>query len=424
MNILVIGASGLVGAQVVARLCQGEHVVTPVYHRRNSTPDGVNLDLGTAIESDWLGALAGKDAVVNCAGVFQDNTADSTDAVHRTGVETLVRAAEKAGVSRFVHFSAMGMDRAQPTAFSRSKFAGDQVVEHSSLDWVILRPSVILGRSAYGGSALIRGLAALPLLPRFTDTKPIQPVQLDDVANTVMLMLEPDAPSRVALELAGPDVMTLEDVVRSYRGWLGRRPTTTVSLPGWLMSVVYTAGDMAGWFGWRPPVRSTARVEMQRGAVGDNSRWISMTKIDPQPLSAALQSNPASIQEKWFANLYLLKPVVFGVFALFWIMTGLISLGPGWQYGMEIMREGGVAPPAASVAIIAGAVADIVIGFGIAFRRTVRIALWAAIGISLAYAVIGTVLVPRLWIDPLGPMLKIWPIIVLNLVALAILEDR
>ena len=57
-----------------------------------------------------------------------------------------------------------------------------------------------------------------------------------------------------------------------------------------------------------------------------------------------------------------------------------------------------------------------------------RVALWAglyaALAITLAYATIGTILVPRLWIDPLGPMLKIWPILVLNLIALAIHEDR
>lgn len=50
--------------------------------------------------------------------------------------------------------------------------------------------------------------------------------------------------------------------------------------------------------------------------------------------------------------------------------------------------------------------------------------MWAALIISLTYAVIGTVLVPRLWADPLGPMLKIWPVIMLNLVAMAIREDR
>jgi hypothetical protein len=50
--------------------------------------------------------------------------------------------------------------------------------------------------------------------------------------------------------------------------------------------------------------------------------------------------------------------------------------------------------------------------------------LWAALIISLVYVVIGTTLVPRLWSDPLGPMLKIWPVLMLNLVALAIREDR
>jgi hypothetical protein len=50
--------------------------------------------------------------------------------------------------------------------------------------------------------------------------------------------------------------------------------------------------------------------------------------------------------------------------------------------------------------------------------------LWSAFALSLVYVVIGTVLVPRLWIDPLGPMLKIWPVLALNLMLIAILEER
>ena len=63
-------------------------------------------------------------------------------------------------------------------------------------------------------------------------------------------------------------------------------------------------------------------------------------------------------------------------------------------------------------------------GAGIAFRRTCRIALYAALGISVFYMVTGTFVLPALWSDPVGPMLKIWPIMVLNLVALAILPER
>ncbi|WP_345956479.1 DoxX-like family protein [Bradyrhizobium sp. 169] len=60
----------------------------------------------------------------------------------------------------------------------------------------------------------------------------------------------------------------------------------------------------------------------------------------------------------------------------------------------------------------------------ILFRPLSRYGLWAALIISLTYFVIGTALVPRLWADPLGPMLKIWPVLMLNLVAMAIREDR
>ena len=133
---------------------------------------------------------------------------------------------------------------------------------------------------------------------------------------------------------------------------------------------------------------------------------------------------PASVQERWFATLYVLKPLVFGVFALFWIATGLISLGPGWDIGTPLVREGGLDETTAALAVVAGALADILIGLAILYRPTSRYGLYAGLAISVTYAIVGTILVPRLWSDPLGPMLKIWPIMVFNLLALAILEDR
>jgi hypothetical protein len=78
----------------------------------------------------------------------------------------------------------------------------------------------------------------------------------------------------------------------------------------------------------------------------------------------------------------------------------------------------------AMLTVVIGALTDLVIGLAIGYRPTSRYGLHVAIGISVVYAIIGTVLVPRLWADPLGPMLKIWPIIVLHCLALAILDDR
>jgi hypothetical protein len=195
-------------------------------------------------------------------------------------------------------------------------------------------------------------------------------------------------------------------------------------MPAWIAFVLYKLGDAISVLGWLPPVRSTARREIVYGAVGDSALLVELTGIVPTDIEAALSRKPASVQERWFAKLYLLKPLVFGVFGLFWIVTGIISFGPGWDIGMSLMRQGGVAEPLASLAVIAGATADLLIGFAILYRPTSRYGLYAALIISITYALIGTILVPRLWSDPLGPMLKIWPVMVLNLVALAIREDR
>jgi hypothetical protein len=92
--------------------------------------------------------------------------------------------------------------------------------------------------------------------------------------------------------------------------------------------------------------------------------------------------------------------------------------------GIGLMRDGGIEGPLAAAAVIGGGLLDIMIGLGMLQRRTVKWALIASLVVSVVYFVIGTIIVPKLWIDPLGPMMKIWPIFVFTLVALAILDDR
>ena len=430
MRILLIGATGFIGSAVAARLASEGHEVVGVTRsigalaRRVPAARWVEMDLRKATRADaWARHLAGIDAVVNCAGTLQDSLRDDTAAVHRAAPAALWEACERAGVRRVIHFSAMGVDRGGISKFSATKLKGDWALTESKLDWVILRPSVVVGRQAYGGSALFRGLASLPVLPRTPDAGPLDIVQLDDVVETVVRLLGEGAASRVALELAGPERLSFEDVVQAYRAWLGLKPARIVSAPGFLMGAAYRVGDLIAWLDWRPPIRTTARREIVRGAVGNPQGWTEATGIEPRQLPAALAAEPASVQERWFANLYLLKPLIIGVFALFWLMTGLVSLGPGYELAADYMRRAG-AGPLSEPSVIAGGIADLVVAAGIMWRRTSRLALYAAIGLSAFYVVAGTLLLPGLWRDPLGPMMKIWPILVLNFVCLAVLEER
>src|SRR5947209_13637644 len=99
--------------------------------------------------------------------------------------------------------------------------------------------------------------------------------------------------------------------------------------------------------------------------------------LNPQSLAVFFAREPASVQERWFARMYFVKPLLFAILSLFWISTAAASLGPGWGYGIDLLREGGVEGRAAALTVIAGALADLLIGIAIACRadqplRTLR----------------------------------------------------
>jgi uncharacterized protein YbjT (DUF2867 family) len=429
MKILVTGATGLLGSALRAKLAQCGHRIVAVARPGASHPpapatEWIEIDMAKADRVEvWRPHLEGVDAVINCAGSLQDGLRREMLAVHSAGPAALFAACEQLAVRRVIHISAVGVDREQPSSFSRSKIAGDEALMQTGLDWIILRPSVMLGDAAFGSSALFRGLAALPWLPLMPATGKLQVVQIDDVTETVIRLLGQGAPSRMALELVGPERLEFSEIVDSYRCWLGWKPAKKLHLPKPLAGLIYRLGDLIGMFGWRPPIRSTAAKEIARGAVGDPTAWTQATGIIPSSLDAVLVRRPASVQERWFAKLYFIKPMAFVTLALFWIATGVISLTTGFDDGVELMRRTG-ASFLAGPSVVAGALADMVIGLAIAIRRTARWGLYGALALSAFYVLAATALQPELWSDPLGPLLKIGPILVLHLMALAILEER
>jgi uncharacterized protein YbjT (DUF2867 family) len=373
---------------------------------------------------DWRPVVAGMDAVVNAAGALQDGPRDRLDAVHRGSVVALVAACEQAGVHRFAQISAIGADLASANPFFSTKAQGDKAVASSSLEWTILRPGLVIAPAAYGGTALLRALAAFPgFIPAVMPRQPIQTVAVADVAEAVSRVVAGSLPSRSAIDLVEANARPLAEVLSALRAWLGLPPVRVVPMPAILGRLAGGIADLLGILGWRSPLRSAALAAVARGVTGDSAAWNQVSSRPIQPLEAALADMPATVQERWFARLWLAKPVIFACLSLFWLVSGIIGL-IRQEAATDILVSHGVSAAFAHLSVLAGSAGDILVGAAVVVRPLARRALLAMIAITLSYLAGATLFVPSLWLDPLGPLVKTIPALCLVLVALAVLDER
>jgi len=140
-------------------------------------------------------------------------------------------------------------------------------------------------------------------------------------------------------------------------------------------------------------------------------------------LSQTLANMPARAEDRLFARMALLSPIIIATLIAFWLLSGIIGLlqineaarvleGVGWPHALAI------------ASVVFWAVIDIAIALGLAYRPYAKIACWCAIAVSLFYLAASTLVVPHLWLDPLGPLVKVLPSIALALVARITLETR
>jgi uncharacterized protein YbjT (DUF2867 family) len=371
----------------------------------------------------WRPLLANIAAVVNCVGVLQDGGRDDVQAVQVDGTCALFDACAQACVRRVIHVSAIGASEAGPTAFARTKAQADAHLAGLELDWVILRPGLVLAPAAYGGTAMLRGLAGLPWMTPAVASQ-VQIVSVDDVADTVAFCLGAHAPARVMWELANPSTHELGDIVAALRQWHGFPPRPRWRIPAAGQGVAALFAETAGWLGWRSPARRTALAQLSIGVVGDPSAWITATGTKPKSLDAILAERPASVQDRWFARLYWLKPVAIVGLAAFWIATGVVALGPSRAAAMGHLTQAGFGPATAQLTLVIGSLFDIALGLALCVRRFTRRVLQIMLAVTPIYLLVGTITAPEFWFDPLGPYTKVIPMLVATALTLAILDER
>ncbi len=364
------------------------------------------------------------DVVVNAAGALQDGARDGLAAIHVTTVARLVEATKDSPL-RIVQISAAGVGAEASMEFFRSKARGDEILARSGRDCVILRPTLVLSPDAYGGTALLRGVAGLPLiLPRVLPHAQVQTVHIDDVTEAVVAAARRKLPSGLIADLTEPEVRGFSEMVDHFRQWQGFSPPwLRPKLPAVVLKSVGKGADLLGWLGWRSPMRSTALQALADGIRGDPSAWLEAGGQPCRSLVSTLRSLPSTRQERLFARMYFMLPLAIATLALFWCVSGLFALISPLR-AVAVLEGHNVPAWVASITVYGGAFEDIGLGLAILWRSATRMATVGMIVLSACYLFGGLVVAPDLWLDPLGPMVKVVPAIVLAAIVAMMLEAR
>ena len=220
MTVAVIGATGFVGSHLVPHLVSAGHRVIAVSRDGRRTagwgeqiePRAADVSTGSGLDE----ALIGADAAVHLVAIPRESKGNSFEKINVHGTRRVVEAAERADIQRLVHLSAIGVVDDPKLGFLNSKWLGEQAVRSSSLNWVVLRPSLLFG-DGDGFFNLVKetlrywspGIVAIP---GKGDAR-FQPLSVDDLAIAIEKSLtEVDRAGSVS-ELGGPDWVTYGEIV-------------------------------------------------------------------------------------------------------------------------------------------------------------------------------------------------------------------
>jgi uncharacterized protein YbjT (DUF2867 family) len=288
--ILMTGATGNVGSALLRQLvASGTRVRCLVRDPRRLGPERVRVQiaLGDLAEPfTFRHALRGVDTVVHLAAAIRDQPRASVEELNAVATLRLLRAAERAGVERFLFFSALGASLHGRAPFFRAKALAERSVEGSPLETVVFAPSIVYSpRDPW--IRLLERLSLLPAMPISGSGRALyQPIWAEDAAACVTAVLDGRGDGRSRIELAGPETLSYDDIAReTMRALHRRRRLLHVPLPivhAGLAALERTAGQTA-FATWQEAELMEIAMTTPRGTEDAEALG-----VDPRPMRAVL----------------------------------------------------------------------------------------------------------------------------------------
>jgi NADH dehydrogenase len=225
-------------------------------------------------------AVTGADAVVNLVGAFTGDL----DALQGRGAGRIAASAQAAGVSAFVHVSAIGADAGSPVAYARTKAEGEDAVLAAFPTATVVRPAILFGPDDNFINKFAGLIALFPAIPVFAPQARLQPLFVDDAAGAVAAAVcDPARHGGRTYEIAGPEVLTMAELNRRIAAAQGR-DRWLVELPDAVSGAIASLGFLPG-----TPITSDQWELLKPGNVASGALpGIEALGITPRPLGLFL----------------------------------------------------------------------------------------------------------------------------------------
>lgn len=264
MKIAITGGTGFVGRNIARSLVNAGHEVVLLARGLDTTDPNIRgtpntqfIALGLDNTEELARAFAGCHAVAHCAGINRETGTQTYQRVHVAGTRNVVMAAQKAGVRKVVLISFLRARARCGSAYHESKWAAEEIVRSSGLDYTVFKCGVIYGRGDHMLNHLSHAFYTFPLFAfvGFHD-KSIRPNAVEDVARMAASALTGELSQRT-IAVLGPEELTLRAAVRRVARVAGKNPLM-FPMPLWFHYIL-------GWFVERlmkVPLVSVAQVRI------------------------------------------------------------------------------------------------------------------------------------------------------------------
>ena len=152
------------------------------------------------------------DVVINAIGILHEKK-QNFHTTHTKAIENLASLSKKHGIKKFIHISALGIDKAQSSRYARSKMNGEKSIRHAFPEAIILRPSVVFGPGDRFFNLFARLASMLWYVPLINTGKPkLQPVYVADLASLICKLVTSTVQGET-YDVAGPKAYSLREIL-------------------------------------------------------------------------------------------------------------------------------------------------------------------------------------------------------------------